>query len=286
MSINQQSSKKPFLGIRKFLFPYQKVVKKRQILAFPSRHLKRSVLVDFYLPPRYQYRFNHSYPVLIFNDGQDLEAVRLQATLERLYQEHRIREILVVGIHANEERMQEYGTAKYSDYKSRGSKAQAHTDFILQELLPFLNRRYRVKSEYAIAGFSLGGLSAFDIAWNHPETFQKVGVFSGSLWWRSKAMEPSDPDADRIAHHMVRVGPKKDGLRFWFQTGTRDETDDRNNNGIIDSIDDTRDLIAALEQIGYQEGENIQYVEVVDGEHNPQTWGDILPDFLEWGFSK
>jgi len=36
------------------------------------------------------------------------------------------------------------------------------------------------------------------------------------------------------------------GLKFFFECGTADETEDRNGNGIIDSIDDTKDLISAL----------------------------------------
>ena len=35
------------------------------------------------------------------------------------------------------------------------------------------------------------------------------------------------------------------GLKFFFQCGNMDETMDRNKNGIIDSIDDTLDLIQA-----------------------------------------
>jgi enterochelin esterase-like enzyme len=70
-------------------------------------------------------------------------------------------------------------------------------------------------------------------------------------------------------------------LKFWFQTGTNDETDDRNKNGIIDSIDDTTDLIKLLKGKGYAD---IVYREVEGGEHNPKTWGEVLPDFLIWAF--
>ena len=164
-----------------------------------------------------------------------------------------------------------------------------YTNFIIKELLPYLRRQYNLSTlpdENTIAGFSLGGLSALDIAWHHPDIFGKIGVFSGSFWWRSKAFHPDDPDADRIVHEMVANSTKREGLKFWLQTGTKDELADRNNNGIIDSIDDTLDLIRALKKLGYQEGKDIKYVEVIDGEHNPRTWGKVLPDFLQWlGFS-
>ncbi len=41
------------------------------------------------------------------------------------------------------------------------------------------------------------------------------------------------------------------GMKFFFECGTLDEAGDRNNNGIIDSIDDTKDLISALVDKGY-----------------------------------
>ena len=80
---------------------------------------------------------------------------------------------------------------------------------------------------------------------------------------------------------MVEKGPKRAEMRFWLQVGTKDETADRNNNGIIDAIDDTQDLIKSLKNIGYTD-QDITYVEVKNGEHNPATWAKVLPDFLRW----
>lgn len=212
-----------------------------------------------------------------------MESVQLVNTLERLYRENRINPVIVVGVFAGD-RMQEYGTAKYADYKKRGKKAQAYTLFILEELLPFLQKEYRLNDYRVIAGFSLGGLSAFDIAWHHSDIFSKVGVFSGSFWWRSEPFDPEDPDGNRIAHEMIRQNTSPKNIRFWLQTGTLDEEADRNNNGIIDSIDDTRDLISELCAIGYHEGKDIHYVELTGGRHDTPTWAKVLPDFLIWAF--
>jgi enterochelin esterase-like enzyme len=73
--------------------------------------------------------------------------------------------------------------------------------------------------------------------------------------------------------------------QFWLQTGTEDEKDDRNHNGIIDSIEDTLDLIAELERKGFRWGRDIRYVEVKGGHHDQATWSAIMPDFLTWAFS-
>lgn len=255
----------------------------RSVQHFSSKKLKRDVRFDVFLPPAYEEHTDKNYPLLVFNDGQDLEAVHLKTTLEKLYTQKRLRPVIVVGVFAGD-RMQEYGTARYPDYKNRGKKAKAYTQFILKELLPYLNDHFRITDERAIAGFSLGGLSAFDIAWHHSGIFSKVGVFSGSFWWRSEPFDPKDPDGHRIAHAMVKNKRKRKSLQFWFQTGTLDEEADRNNNGIIDSIDDTRDLISELCTLGYHEGKEIHYVEMIGGRHDTTTWGKIMPDFLMWAF--
>ncbi|MEM8908225.1 MAG: alpha/beta hydrolase-fold protein, partial [Bacteroidota bacterium] len=191
---------------------------------------------------------------------------------------------LVLGVCAGD-RLQEYGTAEPTDYLNRGAKAKAYTHFMINELLPHLYAHYpcqKTAKAHTLAGFSLGGLSALDIVWHHPQHFAQVGVFSGSLWWRSKPFDPADPDADRIMHAIIAEGPQRADLRFWLQTGTADETSDRNNNGIIDAIDDTLDLIKALEQVGYQKNQNIHYLEVEGGTHTPQTWGAVMDRFLTW----
>ena len=133
-------------------------------------------------------------------------------------------------------------------------------------------------------GVSLGGLSAFDIAWNHPQRFALVGVMSGSFWWRARDDEERIDAGRRIAHSMVRNADRLPPLRFWFQAGTRDEVNDRDGDGVIDAIQDTRELMAALQARGIAP-ERMRYVEIKGGRHDYETWARALPDFLEWAFS-
>ncbi|SFC90325.1 alpha/beta hydrolase [Spirosoma endophyticum] len=265
--------------------------------------LNRTVHLDIILPPGYE-KSGATYPqerlpqerlpVLYLNDGQDLGRLHMTAVLDSLFEKKAIKPFVLVAIHAGD-RIQEYGTAAQADYMNRGSKAGLYTDFVLTELLPYIKKHYRVSTDPAqsvFAGFSLGGLSAFDIVFHHPERFSRAGVFSGSFWWRSKSTEAGYRDeTDRIMHDQVRKGTYHKHLKFWFETGTDDETSDRNNNGIIDSIDDTLDLIGELGKKGYQRDQigqqhDIRYVEIKGGQHNQETWSQIMPDFLTWAFGK
>lgn len=254
-----------------------------------SKLLSRDVDVEIYLPPGYS-ASGKKYPLLLLNDGQDSHAVRIRETLQKLVVEKSIPEIIVAGIVAGD-RMQEYGVAVKNDYKGRGSRAKKYSRYIVDELVPYLIYRYPVvtaPTHHAMAGYSLGGLSAMDIVWNHPGVFTKAGVFSGSFWWRKRDTGSAfySDYRDRMMHLQVRKGKFRPGLKFWFQTGTLDETSDRNKNGIIDSIDDTLDLISELTKKGYRPFHDIEYLEIKNGKHSPETWAEAMPHFLMWAFGQ
>src|SRR5690606_31869258 len=126
--------------------------------------------------------------LLLLNDGQELHNLSLPQTVSELFSRQKLPPLMVAAIHAGEERIQEYGTAASPDFKGRGAKAEAYTRLVVDELLPCLRDHAGVSSfsSTAIAGCSLGDPSALDIAWHHPEHFEKAGVVSGSSWWRSK----------------------------------------------------------------------------------------------------
>jgi iron(III)-enterobactin esterase len=249
-----------------------------------SISLNREVHITLIYPKNISKKMN----VLIFNDGQDFNELEIKASISYLLTQNKISPFLCVGIHANHERLQEYGTASQADYKNRGSKAKSHNDFVINELLPYLRKKYLIKTQgNVIAGLSLGGLSAMDIGWNTPMEFSKIGVFSGSFWWRQKSEEDGYTDEhDRIMHNIIREGIYKKGMKFWFEAGTNDEKSDRNNNGIIDAIDDTLDLIKELEKKGHKRDNDLIYREVEGGEHNQNTWKKVLPEFLVWAFGR
>jgi enterochelin esterase-like enzyme len=251
-----------------------------------SAYLEREVIVDVYLPQKITHFELAS--LLLINDGQDLPKMPFDELLDELINSNQIEPLICVGIHCGAERKREYGTAYSADYKQRGDKAGLYTKFLLDELMPFIRKEYQAPSfkEKSYAGFSLGALSALDIAWNHASEFSKVGLFSPSLWWRRKGYDDGyDDENDRLMHLQVRHGLFKPWLKFFIETGVMDEKADRNKNGVIDSIDDALDLIIELKAKGYTD-EHIQYLELADGKHDVPTWARAFPDFLKWGWGK
>lgn len=254
--------------------------------AIASKYLNRYVIVDCYLPKNINTPSTLS--LLVINDGQNLDEMPFAPMLNGFLSSGQIHPLFCVGIHCNKERREEYATADVLDYEGRGKKAKAHQRFILEELLPFIHKAYGIDSfkQKAIAGFSLGGLSAIDTAWNYPGIFTIAGVFSGSLWWRIREVDAEyDDDKHRIMHQKIRQGKHSPSLRFYFMTGSLDEVADRNGNGIIDSIDDTLDLIKELEAKGYDKKQDIKYINYADARHDVPAWTKAFPDFLLWGWS-
>lgn len=254
---------------------------------FSSEFLDREVKVDCYIPA--SVTDPSSLSLLLINDGQDLRTMQFENILSDLTKAKQLEPLFCVGIHCSADRKNEYGTAKILDYKGRGAKASLYTRFIMEELIPFLRETYSNSFKHkSFAGFSLGGLCALDIVWNNPQEFLTVGAFSGSFWWRDKDQEDKDFDeeTDRIMHRQIREGGYYPWLNFFFEVGTKDETADRNNNGVIDSIDDTVSLIKELTHKGYEEGKNINYLELAEGKHDVPTWAKAFPAFLIWGWGK
>jgi enterochelin esterase-like enzyme len=250
-----------------------------------SEFLDRIVKVDFYLPPTID---ASELSLILINDGQDLITMGFDKLVDDMYHSNLIQPVFCVGIHCGEDRKNEYGMMSSLDYKGRGAKATAYCKFVFEELLPHIYSQYGLRSvkEKAFAGFSLGALSALDIVWNRPGVFQKVGIFSGSLWWRIKDRNDKDFNeaSDRLMHRQIRNGAYHPGLKFFFQCGEMDEAEDRNRNGVIDSIDDTIDVMRELLAKGYKEGKDMQYIQLKDGRHDVPTWARALPLFLQWGW--
>jgi enterochelin esterase-like enzyme len=238
-----------------------------------------------YLPPGYRKHIDKAYDVLYVNDGQERDALDLRGALARLTLKGKIRPIIVVVIPTNANRIQEYGTACCPNSRGLGADAAAYSAFVVHELKPLIDKKFRTRSPAALTGVSLGGLSAFDIVWNNPYDFNTVGAMSGSFWWNTATTEDWPAEDPRIAHAMVRGSQYIEGFRGWFQAGTRDEVSDRDNDGVIDAIQDTTELIEELTRLGYRPGVDLKYVEMPSGRHDYQTWAKVMPDFLIWAFS-
>ncbi|MBL0357953.1 MAG: hypothetical protein IPP72_14215 [Chitinophagaceae bacterium] len=252
-----------------------------------SRHLQQHIKLTIMSTPMPDDKSEMN--LLLLNDGQDMEELNVKEIITDLYKKKQIKPLVVVGI-KSAARNDIYGVAGYPDYQNRGAKAGKYAAFIDDELYAFVKKKAGVRkfNSVVMAGTSLGGLSAFDIAWNHADKIDKVGVFSGSFWWRDKdAASPDYSDEkDRIMLNYIRSSRKKPHLKYWFYAGAKEETGDRDKDGVIDVVDDTKDLVELIKTKNVCSPDDIVYTESAEGKHNQQSWSKVFPDFLVWAFGK
>ena len=252
-----------------------------------SRHLQKHIDLTIISTPVPKEK--NSFNLLLLNDGQDIEKLRVKKIIDSLYKKNLLQPLLVVAINAFD-RIKEYGVAEYPDYQNNGTSEEKYAAFIDDELYPFIKKRAGVRkfNSIAIAGCSLGGLSAFDIAWDHADKIDKVGVFSGSFWYRDK--DTSDPgysdDKNRIIINKIRSSRKRPHLKYWFYAGGSEEKADRDKDGIIDVVDDTRDLVDVIKRKNVSSPQDIIYTEVKEGRHDYDSWSSVFPGFLIWADGK
>lgn len=250
-----------------------------------SRHLQEHIRLTIINTPMPEDRSKLN--LLLLNDGQEIEAFRVKKIIDSLFNKKIIQPLVVVAIHPGN-RNQEYGVSGTPDYKNNGSRAEKYVAFIDNELYPYIKKKTGVRkfNSVVFAGCSLGGLSALDIAWNKDDKIDKVGVFSGSFWWRDKDINDKDysDGKDRIMLNSLKSSRKKPHLKYWFYAGGNEEDGDRDKDGIIDVIDDTKDLIEIIKDKNVCPPSDIVYKEVATGKHDYASWSNVLPEFLTWAF--
>lgn len=133
-----------------------------------------------------------------------------------------------------------------------------------------------------MAGVSLGGISGMDIAWNNADKIGRVGVFSGAFWWRDKDQTDSDylVADNRILLSNIQKSRKQPHLKYWMYAGLQEENGDRDKDGIIDVVDDTKDLLQIIKNKKICPANDIVYVESLNGQHDYASWSIVLPGFL------
>ena len=129
-----------------------------------------------------------SYPVLYMTDG-DAHMGHTASTVEFLTQNGRIPDLIVVGV-TNTDRTRDLMPAKPGDKDAAGNLrwptsggADNFLKFFETELIPEIEKEYRVQPYRIFAGHSLGGLFAIHAMITKPGLFNSYVAVSPSLQW-------------------------------------------------------------------------------------------------------
>jgi predicted alpha/beta superfamily hydrolase len=239
---------------------------------FRSRFLPPGRTVLVYLPPGYQPRGAKRYPVLYLQDGQNLfdkatsigEEWGADETAQAAIERGEVEPLILVAIYnAGERRVDEYAPTAVEG--KGGGRADDYGRMLVEELKPFIDRKYKTLPSAAstgLGGSSLGGLLTLHLGLKYPTVFNRLAVLSPSIWWDH-----------RLIVRTVQALPSKPPLRIWLDAGTGEGEE---------VLADTRALRDALLAKGWVADHDLRYLEAQGGEHNEQSWGARFGDVLRY----
>lgn len=244
---------------------------------FRSQILENTRNIIVYLPPGYSTEPEMHYPVLYMQDGQNLfdKATAfggvewgLDETAQRLIIEDRIEPLIIVGIYnTGEHRIEEYTPTRDARLK-KGGDADRYGRFLVEELKPFIDERYRTLTDpdhTGLGGSSLGGLVSLYVGLKHPSIFGRLMIMSPSAWW----------DQAMILKFISSLKAKS-STRIWLDIGTLEGKFTPHY---------VRTLRDKLVRAGWRLTDDLHFLEVENGEHNEKAWGARVGQALEFLFS-
>ena len=247
----------------------------------PRRH------VEIWLPPGYDDDSTTRYPVLYMHDGQNLFDPRIANTgvdwgvdeaVVRLAERKVIPPVIVVGVWSTSARSTEY---------SPWHDAPAYARFLIEELMPRVNREFRTRTGPAntvAMGSSMGGLLSFYLVTHHPEAFGACGCVSTHLPL-SEAVAATVlnlpakgvPDTTPYIVRDIRAGLEAPpGARYWFDYGSL---------GLDSAYGPTHQVVRDwLLRQGRVEGRDFVVRRYDGATHNEASWRARLEDPLTFLF--
>jgi len=216
--------------------------------------------VHVYTPPGYAESGTRRYPVLVLlhgsgdNDSHWVHIGRANVIADNLIADRQAEPMVIVmpDGHPYQPKPDEDRAA------GRGQNTARMEADVLQEVLPLVERTYRVhrdRAQHAITGLSMGGGQSLAIGLQHADRFAWIAGFSAS--------------ARALAPIVATIGKDAKGFNdrtrlLWIRIGKDDFL-----------LDENRTLIESLKAAGLRH----EYAET-DGAHTWSVWRQYLADFL------
>lgn len=271
---------------------FQKKSDNLRIHRLTSKIFENTRTIRVLLPPGYDKPENRKkcYPVLYLNDGQNLFDVstsvfnpmewQVDETVDDLIKKNEIKSLIVVGIDnaGKRERENEYlpYEDKYLQPPLPNPEGEKYPDFLTQEVLPFINRQYRVRTgaeNTALGGSSYGALISLYAFIKRPDVF-------GRLLLESPSFYVSDAQILKEAEKLSRL-PKK----IYIGVGTN-ETGQPNcapGDWNAEAVEDVLKLKKILQDKKLAD-QRLKVVIEDCAAHNESVWAKRLPAALKFLF--
>lgn len=159
-------------------------------LEIPSKTMQETRRINVYLPDAYQLDQSKSYPVIYMPDGGMAEDfLHIAGLMQVSMANGTMRAFILVGIENTVRRRDLTGPSESElDKKAipNFGGAEKYRHFLIKELIPEIEQRYRTTQERALVGESLAGLFTIETLYQAPEVFQTYIAIDPSLWWNDE----------------------------------------------------------------------------------------------------
>jgi predicted alpha/beta superfamily hydrolase len=250
-----------------------------------SRIFRNKRFLRVWLPPEYDDPENASrhYPVFYLNDGQNLfEAAlsftgvewQVDETSDRLIRQGAIPPLMIVGIdNAGKDRLREYMPYRSMQPMMLRVQGSRYPDFLINEVMPFIGRNYRVAigaENTGLGGSSLGALIALFTAALRPNVIGRLLLESPSLWASNRQIIGQS--------RKVKNWPE----RVFLATGTAEAGQPDRDQSMVD---DVRELAAMLRRAGLDD-KRLRLVVEDGATHHESAWAKRFPGALAFLFGQ
>jgi predicted alpha/beta superfamily hydrolase len=250
---------------------------------FRSRIFRNTRFLRVWLPPGYDDDENQAkqYSVLYLNDGQNLfESIssfsgvewQVDETADRLIHEGAVAPMIIVGIdNAGKDRFREYMPHRSMQPMMLRVQGRHYPDFLMKEVMPFMERNYRIATgpeNTGLGGSSLGALIALYTAIVRPGVIGRLLIESPSLWVSNRQVIKES--------RTTRIWPE----RVFLAVGTAEAGNAERSRTVVD---DVRELAAIVRRAVLSE-KRLKLV-IKDGAgHNESAWAERFPEALQFLF--
>jgi len=148
--------------------------------------------------------------------------------------------------------------------------SDTYARFLIEEFLPMVAAEYDVRITEnpdlrGTGGLSTGGIAAFTVAWERPDSFRKVISYIGTF----VDIRHGDTYPGLVRKTNLNAHPN---LRVYLQDGTNDLDNNHGNWPLAN-----RAMAAAFAYVGID-----HHLEIGDGSHNANHGSSIFPDAMRW----
>ncbi|WP_019533564.1 alpha/beta hydrolase [Paenibacillus ginsengihumi] len=232
---------------------YKRTIVKERVA---SNFLQEERPVRIFLPPGYQEIA--SYPVIYCQDGEQFfNFGRIVTHMNRLIYDENVPPAVIVGVDVDIK-------TRTSEYAPEGERFGAYCRFFAEELLPFVEARYAVRtdpSERILAGDSLGGTVSLHLALDYRSLFGQVISLSGAFLQSTRERLACENDLSWLSLYML--------------IGT-EETEVKTERGTFDFLEANRQTKQLLEARSCK----LTYEEKT-GKHLWGFWQNELPRMMK-----